>query len=147
MNIRRLSLAAAAAIAAALAGCSTYGTISRDRSLYYRLGGKAGVDAIVEDLFDAALADVRIAEAFADRDVPHIKKSVAEQVCALTGGPCAYAGKAMAEVHRGLGVRSGEFNAFVEDLQKAMNGRRVPLAAQNELLALLAPMRRDILQK
>ena len=147
MKIRRMELAGAAAVAAALAGCATYGSISRDRGLYDQLGGKTVVEGFVDDTVDAAAADERTRETFARKDLAHIKESVAAQICSLTGGPCAYKGKSMEEVHKGLNIRSGEFNAFVEDLQKAMSGRHVPLAAQNKLLAILAPMRRAIIDK
>jgi hemoglobin len=37
-----------------------------------------------------------------------------------------------------------QFNALVEDLQKAMSERGIPFRAQNKLLAKLAPLHRDI---
>lgn len=143
MNLSRLCLAAALA----LSGCATYGSITRDKELFQELGGITGIGEIVDELLALSLADARILQVFADRDIPHIKKAVTEQLCSLTGGPCVYKGKDMAATHKGLNISAGEFNAFAEDLQKAMNHRHVPLSAQNKLLAILAAMRRDIVGK
>jgi hemoglobin len=40
-----------------------------------------------------------------------------------------------------------DFNALVEDLQLAMDDSEIPFATQNRLLAILAPMERDIVNK
>jgi hemoglobin len=50
----------------------------------------------------------------------------------------------MAESHAGLGITRADFNALVEDLQTAMNARGIPFRAQNKLLAVLAPMHREV---
>ena len=43
-----------------------------------------------------------------------------------------------------LEIRRGDFNALVEVLIDAMDAKGLPFARQRELLALLAPMHRDI---
>ena len=53
----------------------------------------------------------------------------------------------MDESHRKFGITNGDFNALVEDLQTAMNHADVPFGTQNRLLALLAPMQRDIVTR
>jgi hemoglobin len=45
-----------------------------------------------------------------------------------------------------MGVTAGEFDALVEDLLATLNEFNVPKPEQDELLALLAPMRDDILE-
>lgn len=52
-----------------------------------------------------------------------------------------------AEAHRGMNVNEGAFFALVEELQKSMNAMNVPFAAQNRLIAALAPMHRDIIDR
>jgi hemoglobin len=46
-----------------------------------------------------------------------------------------------------LKVNRAQFNALVENLQDAMAKNDVPSRTQNRLLALLAPMHRDIVTK
>jgi hemoglobin len=43
-----------------------------------------------------------------------------------------------------MDVTRGHFNALVEVLQHSMDARGIPVARQNQLLALLAPMYRDV---
>lgn len=51
----------------------------------------------------------------------------------------------MKSAHADMGIRKHEFHALVEDLQAAMDARGIPYAQQNRLLALLAPMHRDVI--
>jgi hemoglobin len=43
-----------------------------------------------------------------------------------------------------MGVTRSHFNALVEVLQVSMDARGIPFRHQNQLLALLAPMHRDV---
>ena len=53
----------------------------------------------------------------------------------------------MKTVHQGMGISNAHFNALVEDLVATLNKFKVPPQEQNELLALLGPMRQDIVEK
>lgn len=53
----------------------------------------------------------------------------------------------MKAAHRGLGVRNRDFDALVQDLVKSLNKFNVGPREQQELLALLGPMRGDIVEK
>jgi hemoglobin len=53
----------------------------------------------------------------------------------------------MAATHKGLHLHNADFNAVVEDLQKAMDALSIPFPTQNRLLARLAPMQRDIVTR
>ena len=50
----------------------------------------------------------------------------------------------MKTAHQGMGVTDADFNALVEDLVTTMDKFQVPAQERNELLALLGPMRSDI---
>jgi len=53
----------------------------------------------------------------------------------------------MAESHRELEIARGDFNRLVEVLQDCMDAKGIPFGTQNRMLALLAPMHRDIVTK
>lgn len=53
----------------------------------------------------------------------------------------------MRSSHAEMGVTMADMNALVENLQAAMREARVPFAAQNRLLAKLAPMSRDVVTR
>jgi hemoglobin len=43
-----------------------------------------------------------------------------------------------------MNIKSADFNALAEDMQKAMQANDLPIGAQNGLLAFLAPMKPDV---
>jgi len=116
-------------------------------SLYQRLGGKPAIRAVVDDFVANVAADKRINRFFAKTDIARLKLRLVEQICAGSGGPCTYRGRSMKDAHRGMGVANMDFNALVEDLQLSLKRFNVPKREQGELLALLGPMRKDIVER
>ena len=112
--------------------------------LYDQLGGKPGITKIIDGMMTHILEDRRIKAVFANANIPHLKMMLVEQVCADTGGPCTYTGESMREAHKGMNINSAQFNALVEDLQKSFVDNDVPIGAGNKLLAILAPMKKDV---
>ena len=113
-------------------------------SLYQRLGGQAAVNAVVDDFTANVAADNRINRFFARTNIPHFKKELADQICQATGGPCTYTGRSMRDVHHNMHVTDADFTALVEDLVKTLNKFKVPQEEQNELLGILGPLKKDI---
>ncbi|HEY7647640.1 MAG TPA: group 1 truncated hemoglobin [Methylomirabilota bacterium] len=116
-------------------------------SLYKRLGGREGIRGVVDDFVGFLVADPRVNARFKDMkpaDVERLKTNVSDQVCEATGGPCSYLGKDMKAAHKGMNITEAEWNATLEDLVKALDKRNVPKPEQQELLGLLAPMKKDI---
>ncbi len=116
------------------------------RSLYERLGGKSAITAVIDDFVARCAADSRINGKFARTDVPRLKSSLVDQVCAATGGPCTYSGRDMRTTHDGMKVTAGEFDALVGDLVATLDRFSVPETEKAELLGALAPMRADIVE-
>jgi hemoglobin len=114
--------------------------------LYYALGGEAGVAAIAGSLIDRVSADPKLARSFKDANLDRIKKLLAEQICDLSGGPCRYSGDSMREVHAGHHISEAEFFGMVADLRTVLKEQHVSQGAANELLRLLAPMKRDVVE-
>lgn len=104
--------------------------------------GREGVIRIAAATIDRSAADPRIADIFKSHDLVRIKRTLGEQFCYLLGGGCAYTGRDMTMAHKDLGLQVADFNALVEHLQDSMDAEGVPFAAQNRLIARLAPMKR-----
>jgi hemoglobin len=104
--------------------------------------GREGIARIVSSTIDRSVADPRIGDIFKGHDLVRIKRTLTEQFCYLLGGGCAYTGREMTAAHKDLGLQNADFNALVENLQLAMDAEKVAFAAQNRLLAKLAPMQR-----
>lgn len=117
---------------------------ARAAPLFEALGGMDGVQRIVDGMVTRATADQRIAWSFDNTNHDRLKRLIAQQFCALSGGPCALRERGMGPAHRHLALRERDFNALVENLQDAMDDAGTPFRAQLRLLAILAPMKREI---
>ena len=106
-------------------------------------GGKEGLTAIVGTFMDNMMADPRTQPFFANVDRERVKRELSEQFCVILGGDCIYSGRDMRTTHAGLKIDRNNFNALVEDLQRAMTTHKVPFRSQNKLIAVLAPMHRE----
>lgn len=106
-------------------------------------GGKQGLTAIVETFMGNMLDDPRTEAFFANVDRERVKRELSEQFCVILGGDCVYSGRDMRTTHAGLKIDRNNFNALVENLQRAMDTHKVPFRSQNKLLAILAPMHRE----
>ncbi len=135
------------AVLACLASAPAMSQPAGSGSLYQALGSQPGVHALSEAFAAQLTADARVSEGFKETNMKRFKQKLEEQICQVSGGPCSYTGDPMYEVHKGLKVTAAGFNAVVEDLQKAMEVLSIPFATQNALLALLAPMHREIVAK
>ena len=115
-------------------------------SLYARLGGTAKVSAFVGVTIDRTAADPDLNRSFDKVNLQHVKDMLVLQICTITGGGCTYTGDTMRDVHAGHKITNAEFAGLVEVLRAEMRAQDVPLPARNELLALLAPMKRDVVK-
>ncbi|MDD0842712.1 group I truncated hemoglobin [Pseudomonas sp. Gutcm_11s] len=119
----------------------------KDDSLYRGLGELPGITRIVEGMLLNAARNPRITHHFDDIDIERLRDKLVEQICVEAGGPCVYTGDSMEESHKGLNIDRGDFNALVEDLIDAMDAEGVAVPVQNRLLARLAPMRGQIIER
>jgi hemoglobin len=147
----RLSFRALAQLALATAGliaggCAGVDTQPAGTSLYDRLGGKTAIAAVVADFVANVAADTRINARFATTDLARLKGHLVDQICMATGGPCVYRGRDMKTTHAGMRITDAEFGALVEDLVAALDRFKVPAREKSELLGLLAPMKKDIVE-
>jgi hemoglobin len=142
-----------------IAGCSTTDTRTADTnqprtekstqqgSLYKRLGEKPAITAVVDDFVARVAADSRINGRFANANIPRLKMNLVDQICAASGGPCIYTGRDMKTAHAGMQISNADFDALVGDLVTTLNKFKVPEREKNELLSVLGPMRKDIVEK
>ena len=117
----------------------------KDDQLYKAFGEKAGLVSLMDDFMVRLLADPRTGPHFKPANQQRVKEQLVDQLCALGGGPCVYKGADMKSSHSNLEIKKSDFHALVEVLQVSMDAKGIPFRKQNEMLALLAPMNRDII--
>ena len=154
---RRVSLMAALALATGLAHAQATAPMATpmpsDASaypvapavgLYEAFGQREGIGSLMNDFVQRLRADPRIGSHFAETRLDHLASQLGDQLCQLAGGPCTYQGPDMKTAHDSMDVTRADFNALVEVLQQSMDAQGIPFFRQNQMLALLAPMHKDV---
>ena len=125
------------------------------KSLYDRLGGEAAITAVVADFVGRAASDpavnfVRKGTARewnpSPENVAKLQKHLTQFLCSVTGGPQVYEGRDMVTVHKGMEISDAEFNAIAADLQASLMAFNVPQKEQDELMAIAATTRGQIVE-
>jgi hemoglobin len=121
------------------------------RSLYDRLGGQSGIDAIVGPFMDAVVSNEKLHQqnplvraAHERVKVEHLKAKFAEMLGQLTGGPCPYTGRPLPGVHAPLRISEADWDVVGQDLVNTLKQRNVSEADSNELLAVIESVKPQI---
>jgi hemoglobin len=120
-------------------------------SLYDRLGGVYNIATVVDDLIDRVMTDPRlnsnprVDEAHHRVSAAGFKYLVTEMVCEAAGGPQRYSGRPMGDSHRHLMISAEEWQAFMDDLQQALDKFAVPQPEQDELKVIVESTREAII--
>lgn len=117
-----------------------------ERSLYERLGGRAGIQALIHDIIDLHVQSPVVGPRFRHLDLPTLKGHAADFFCAGTGGPETYSGREMREAHRGLNISEQEFVAVLDDILAALDKHAVGARERQEVLSVLYSMKGDIVR-
>lgn len=119
----------------------------KDDRLFEAFHGQEGISRIVDRTIDGAVKDPRTADIFKATDLRRLRRTLKEQLCYVLGGPCDYTGRNMKQAHKDQGLQQTDFNILVEHLQAAMRAEGVTYRDQNKLLAKLAPMEPDVVER
>ena len=120
---------------------------TKDDSLYHELGGKEGISRFV-DVFIYEIGETeQVLHYFEDTNIQRFREKQIEHVCLLSGGPCDYTGDEMIPVHEGMNITESDFNAIANAMIRALDKVNISLSARNQLLAIVASMRHEVLYK
>lgn len=114
------------------------------QSLFERLGGQEGIEAVVDALLINIGADSRIKQYFNNLDQVRFKANNVAFLCEKTGGPCSYTGVEIKRVHKSLQVTSEDFDAMMETIGKTLDEKGVAEANKKELMDIMASYKPDI---
>ena len=114
-------------------------------SLYERLGGTDGINAIASDLVDNHLSNPAINARFENADPEKLKKGAATFFISGTGGPSCYEGKDMMSVHKNMNISAAEYMAALDDALNALDQNNIGQREKEEVLFILHSFRKEIL--
>jgi hemoglobin len=119
-------------------------------SLYDRLGGRAGIDQLVDRVVDLHLQNETIAPRFRSLEEGAIARSrekVKEFFAAGSGGPVHYSGRSMPETHTGMNISAAEFLAVLDDIMQALNEMRYPQPVCDEVLGIAYSLKEEVVHR
>lgn len=115
----------------------------QNSSLFTRMGGLPVLTKIVDETIDQSVESPKTKRSFDGIKLKTVKESIVMQLCKISGGDCVYEGETMLNSHRDLKISEAEFDAFVNIFRNVLN-KNLATREKNELLKLVAPMKRDI---
>jgi hemoglobin len=124
-------------------------------TLYERLGGAEAIHDIVSSATDRLLADpaLNFRREGTAREWPatpgardRFREGLTDYLVSMTGGPAAWHGPTMLEIHHGMRISDREYDAFIADFVRAMRDRGVDPADGRELVRILEGLRGDIVE-
>lgn len=123
---------------------NTEQAVAQDDSLYSRLGGRPGIEDIVEDIWNNHISNPVINRRYADSDPAEVKRLVTEMCCAGFGGPETYTGKDMIAAHKGMNINDSEFVAVCDDVLNALDKNNVGQREKDEILCILYSLKNEV---
>lgn len=85
-------------------------------TLFERVGGADGIDALVVDFYNRVLADPELGPFFEHTDTDKLRTMQREFFSAALDGPSTYTGRPIYEAHFGHGIKRRHFAKFVDHL-------------------------------
>ncbi len=123
---------------------------AQQATLYERLGGYEAISAVVDDFADRLFNDPVVGKRFfgmSDDSRAGFKQKNKNLVCAATGGPCKIISRSAKTTHGGLGIKASEFDIVAGHLVDVLNEFEVPKKEHEELMAIIASLRPDIVEE
>ncbi len=133
----------------ALGAFTTGISVAQEKTLYERLGGFDAISAVVDDFAEKLFNDPVVGARFfgmSDDSREGFRQKNKNLICNATGGPCKIISRSAATTHGGLGIKASEFDIVAQHLVDTLNKFKVPEKEHEELMAIIATLRPDIVE-
>jgi hemoglobin len=116
-------------------------------TLYQRLGGAAGIAALVDDVMANHLVNPIVKARFENiTDQERAARMAREFFCAGAGGPETYTGKDMLTAHKGMNISEQEYLAVMDDIVDAMEKHQLGEDTKKDVIAILYSLKGQIIR-
>ena len=116
-------------------------------TIYDEIGGAPAVAAVVDGFYERLIADVDLMSYFDGRDMRRLKAHQRALVTVALGGTAEeYTGKMMQPAHSGLAITDEAFDKVLDHLLAVLTDVGVPAVTSAKILAILQPLRTDVVQ-
>ncbi|OGA61201.1 MAG: globin [Betaproteobacteria bacterium RIFCSPLOWO2_12_FULL_65_14] len=122
----------------------------KSTSLFERLGGSSGINALVEDIVSLHMENPIIRARFRPYlETPDKLQVTKKHLCAFleagSGGTAQYSGRNMRDTHRGMNISEAEYMAATDDILEALRKHHIDEQTQKDVLAIAYSLKGDIL--
>jgi hemoglobin len=119
-------------------------------SLFERLGGSSGINALVEDIVALHMRNPAVSPRFRPYlETPEKLAVTKKHLCAFlesgSGGSAKYTGRNMQDTHRGMNINEAEYMAVIDDILATLRKHRIDEQTQKDVLAIAYSLKGDIL--
>ena|ERR1051325_721323 len=124
--------------------------MSKEKSLYQRLGGYDAIAAVSDDFIGRLATEpafVRFFPGLSSDSKMKLRQHVVDLLCFATGGPCIYTGRDMKTSHKGLGITGAEWDIAIKHLVETLDKFSVPTKERQDLFVILGPLKEQIVEK
>lgn len=115
--------------------------------LLQRLGGEAGVAALVDELSARVKADPVMGPYFRDVDEAALNRHRSMFLSALLGGAREYTGRPLPEAHQPFRLGDREFDAFLRAMRDTLEHARVSALDRRRILRALQRLRHNVVHR
>lgn len=120
-------------------------------SLFDRLGGSSGINALVQDIVARHMENPVIRARFRPYlETPDKLEATKRHLCAFleagSGGTAQYGGRSMKDAHRGMNINEAEYMAATDDILAALRQHGSDDQTQKDVLAIAYSLKGDILR-
>jgi len=116
-------------------------------TIYDEIGGAAAVTAVVDAFYERLIADPDLMAYFQGQDMKSLKAHQRALVTVALGGTSEeYTGRMMRPAHAGLAITSEAFDKVLDHLLAVLTGAGVAPVTAAKILAILQPLRSDVVQ-
>jgi len=113
-------------------------------SLYERVGGAEGIERVTDAFYQRVFSDADLRRFFEGVALDKLSRMQARFFSAALGGPDAYEGRPVAEIHAGLGIQPRHLQRFFEHLVETLKSQGVTEADAYEIASRLGPWADDV---
>jgi hemoglobin len=116
-------------------------------TLLEQLGGRDAVEAVVAGFYARVLADPTLAPFFRRISMSRQQQQQVDFFVTVLGGANLYKGRDMVTAHAGMGITDAHFDAVAGHLVATLQELGVADAGVQQVVALVAPLREQIVER
>lgn len=113
-------------------------------TLFEKLGGKPAITAVTNEFYKRVLADPDLKGYFSKTNMDKQIESQIDFLSMALGGPNNYKGKDMKSAHKGMGITEPHFGKVAGHLVDSLKWAKVPDEDIDAVIALVGPLKADI---